>query len=82
MPKENMPENDACRQWRENAGLTRAQLAKLSGWSISQIQDFERGTKHDGRPLSDAAWQRYRLTCAAISRGLYRFAWDKPPKTK
>ncbi len=74
-----IPEHERARNWRENAGLTRAALAKLTGYSYSAIQDIERGTHPNGNPVPHTAMQRYRLACAAISANLVRFDWDKPP---
>lgn len=75
-------EHQAARQWRESAGLSRAQLAKLTGYSISAIQDYERGTLSTGRPVDPAMMQRFRLACAAIAFRKAAFAWDKLPSPK
>lgn len=80
MTSEPIPEHTRARQWRENAGLSRQQLAKLTGFSVSAIQDYERGTLSTGRPVDPAMMQRFRLACAAIAYRKAAFAWDKLPK--
>lgn len=80
MTSEQLPEHARARQWRENAGLSRQQLSRLTGFSISAIQDYERGTLSTGRPVDPAMMQRYRLACAAIAFRKAAFAWDKLPK--
>ena len=56
--------------WRVRMKLTRKDLARLSGYSASMIQDYEQGRRR-GKPeadgaISDAAWLRYALALAAI----------------
>jgi ribosome-binding protein aMBF1 (putative translation factor) len=65
----------AARAWRESQGLSRAKLAQWIGFSASQIQDYEEGARRGKKKaeeavISDAAWLRYGLACAALSAGL------------
>jgi len=67
--------NIAARAWRESQGLSRAKLARWIGFSASQIQDYEEGArrgkkKAEEAAISDAAWLRYGLACAALAAGL------------
>lgn len=70
------PEAKAARHWRkERMRLTLAQLSALSGYSVSAIHDFERGTyRGSNDPIPDEAFKRYRLACAAVAAGA-RFDW-------
>ena len=60
--------------WRKAQKLSRAKLAELIGFSASQIQDYEEGErrgKADARAvISDAAWKRYWMACAAVAAEL------------
>jgi transcriptional regulator with XRE-family HTH domain len=60
--------------WRVALGLSRAKLAEAIGFSPSQIQDYEQGARRGKQgadaAISDAAWLRYGLACAALSAGL------------
>lgn len=60
--------------WREAQNLSRAALAEKLGFSPSQIQDYEagarRGKSGDAAVISDDAWKRYELACAALAAGL------------
>lgn len=70
-------EHARARAWRESLGLTRKELASLTGFSEGSILDFEGGpTRRDGRPIDTASWQRYRLVCAAIAHGHRSFDWE------
>ena len=61
-----MKRNEKARAWRLRAGLTVQQLEDLTGYSRESIWMYERATPpSDGRKLSDYAWQRYRMACAA-----------------
>jgi predicted transcriptional regulator len=65
----------AARAWRKSLGLSRVELARRIGFSPSQIQDYEEGArrgkkKAEEAAISDAAWLRYGLACAALSAGL------------
>ena len=73
-----LPFHKRARQWREDAGLSRAELAKLAGYSQTQIVDFERGAHQDGRRLNLNAMRRYRLVCAALALGGVDFQFDAP----
>ena len=64
------------RAWRDGLGLSRQRLAKLTGFSAASIRCFESGTIR-GHPIGPAAWQRYRLCCAAVARET-EFDWETP----
>lgn len=64
------------RWWRrQTVRLTREQLSDLSGFSITSIKDFERGCNSHGDLIGAAAWQRYRLICAAVAHKLNKWEW-------
>lgn len=69
-----LSEGERAKAWRERLGLSRNALADALGFSPSQIQDYEegarRGKKGADAVISDAAWKRYRLACAALAAGL------------
>lgn len=60
--------------WRKAKGLTRAALAEMSGFSASQIQDYEEGARRGktgaAAEIGEGAWKRYRLACAALQANL------------
>ena len=62
------------KDWRMDAGLSRANLARKIGFSPSQILDYElgarRGKSNAAAVISEAAWLRYALACAAYEVGL------------
>ena len=66
--------HSAALAWRVALGLSRAKLAEAIGFSPSQIQDSEQGARRGKQgadaAISDAAWLRYGLACAALSAGL------------
>ncbi len=69
------PENVKARWWREARGLTRNDLAQLTGFSESSIRNFEAGYQNTpDRPITDEAWQRYRQACASVAVGV-SFSW-------
>jgi transcriptional regulator with XRE-family HTH domain len=76
-----MTEPAAARAWREAMGLSRVQLAELTGYSPQAIQAFERGRQSNGEPSGDHAWRRYKAACllAAILLAVDRpeFSVDK-----
>lgn len=72
----DLAEHEKARQWRDACGLTRAKLSELSGYSPRAIQIMEAGQTNTGDPIDPAAWQRYRLVCAAIMAGL-DFDWRR-----
>lgn len=72
----DLSEHEKARQWREALGLTRPQLSELTGYSLNQILLFEKGATNTGEPIASAAWQRYRLICAAVMAGL-EFDWRR-----
>lgn len=76
MADRQIPEHLQARQWRETLGLSRQQLAALSGYSYRSIQQMELGQAASGDPVDPAAWQRYKLICAAITARL-DFDWRR-----
>ena len=64
------------RTWRKTQGLSRAALAAVSGFSASQIQDYEEGSRRGktgaAAEITEASWLRYRLACAAIAAKVER----------
>lgn len=76
-PAVDAPEHVKARWWREHvAGLSRPELAKRTGFSLSSIQQFEEGINYPtGKPPGASAWERYRTACAAVSAELTGFDW-------
>jgi transcriptional regulator with XRE-family HTH domain len=63
--------------WRMRLGLSRPQLARLTGYSISHIQNMEAGLNlSTGAAIRKQDMQRYKLVCAAIHAGL-DFNWKQ-----
>ena len=60
--------------WRKSKGLTRRDLAELTGFSESGIVNFERGERRNLPPrqsvISEASWRKLGLACAAIEYGI------------
>lgn len=55
--------------------LSRVELSKLIGLSVSTIQDYETGHhRAKGTPIQPEEWTRYRLMCGALTAGLV-FDW-------
>lgn len=64
-------EHERARRWRARIVLLKVgQLAELAGYSWGQIYKYERGD-----PVSDEAWNRYKLCCAAVHAQLR--GWTK-----
>ena len=59
--------------WRKSAGLTRKQLGEQIGYSVQAIALFEQGYDHQGKPIGQRAWTRYRMCCAGM--GVRDFNW-------
>lgn len=56
--------------WRKSiVKLSRVQLGKMTGYSTQAISLFEQGYDHNGKPLGERAWKRYRLVCAGLMTG-------------
>lgn len=72
----DLPEHERARQWREACGLTRGQLADLTGFSVRAIALLESGKNNNGGDIDPATMNRYRLICAAIMAGL-DFDWRR-----
>lgn len=62
-----MTEPEQARAWREALGLSRAQLATLTGYSAEAIQAFEKGVQTNGAPAGARAWRRYKQACLLAS---------------
>lgn len=64
------------RCWRTNVmGLSRPELAKLTGYSKNQIVIFESGVNPiSGDKVGDREMSRYRTVCGAVMAGL-EFDW-------
>src|SRR4051812_7387379 len=57
--------------WRHSMGLSRAQLSKLTGYSIAHIRNIEAGRNHaTRRPIPARSFVRYKMVCAAVHAGL------------
>lgn len=66
--EQDLREAARAKWWRKNiARLTIAQLCALSGYSKNSINMFERGYRYDGKPITPAAWRRYRAVCGGLS---------------
>jgi len=75
----NLPEAAAALQWRKAMKMSRAELARRTGYAPSQIVAFETGQKRSGTPIAQSAWLRYRLACAGLATAP-GFAWDAHPQ--
>ena len=64
------PEHIRAKDWRLRHELTMAELADLTGWSISSISCMERGRSGHASAVDPYAWQRYKLCCAAAEMSL------------
>lgn len=60
--------------WRTRLGLSRPQLAALTGYSHQHIAMMEKGITTSGTQPRPESWQRYRLTCATVELNL-KFDW-------
>lgn len=81
-----MSEHMQARAWREGLGLTRHQLADLTGYSYEAISLFESGKtpkRKNQKHLSMSAyvWHRYKRVCHSVEcelrggRALAAFGW-------
>lgn len=77
-PARSAPEHEKARWWRESKmGLTRDALAPLLGLTVSAIADYETGKQRStGQKISDKAWRRYRLACAALDTRKGDWNWS------
>lgn len=68
------PRHEKALAWRKAAGLSRAKLAEITGYSASSIQNFEeggyRGKAGTDKLIPGDAWARYALACAAVAANL------------
>jgi len=70
-----LTEHEKAHLWRRAMGLSRADLARLTGFSESNIADIESGTyRENGKPISPHTMQRYRLACGALTADV-SFNW-------
>lgn len=75
------PPHEKAKAWRERMKLTVQELSDRTGFALTSIYMFERGTRQDGKKLSkhsEFAWQRYQMVCAAVDAELKtgrRFEW-------
>lgn len=75
------PPHEQAKAWRERTGLTVQELSDRTGFALTSIYMFERGTRQDGKKLSkhsEFAWQRYQMVCAAVDAEMKtgrRFTW-------
>ena len=65
-------------RWRKEHRYTRAELARLTGFSVSVIADMETGIVRGvrKRPVPFSTMKRYRLCLAAIAHGLENWSFD------
>ncbi len=74
MTTEEPARHEKARAWRKSKGLTIADLAELTGFSVSVIADMERGSRRGQKPehatIEETSWLRFGLACAAIDNGL------------
>ena len=70
----DLSEHARARAWREAQGLSRPQLAKLTGYHLDSIRRFELGVYPRGGPISRNAMLTYKLACAAVAAGV-SFDW-------
>jgi hypothetical protein len=62
-----MTESEQAKAWREANNLTLAELADLTGYSAESCHLFERGRNSLNKPHNAKAWQRYKMTCLAVT---------------
>lgn len=73
-----MDEPQRARHWRETVvKLSREQLAKRTGYSVTAIQIFERGKNWLDVKATENAWKKYRMACAAVHVGVNGFDWER-----
>jgi transcriptional regulator with XRE-family HTH domain len=63
---EEVTEPEKAKAWRRHMGLTMAELAQLTGYSVESIFLFEAGHNSQGKPHAPHAWRRYKLACMAV----------------
>jgi predicted transcriptional regulator len=75
---DSTPQGKRAKAWRERVKMSPQDLADATGYSLEAVYQYERGTRADGTKLSDWAWQRYQMACAAVDhqkRSGREFAW-------
>lgn len=60
-------EHQRAKQWRLDRGLSRQELADLSGYSVPAISCFERGINPRGGAIDPYAWLRFKRICHSIA---------------
>lgn len=75
-PADDAPEHVKARYWREHVvKLSRPELSRLIGWSVTRITHIEEGGhRSTGVATSDANMTRYRMSCATVMLGA-TFDW-------
>ena len=76
-------EHEAAKAWRLRHGLSVAQLAHLTSYSVESIYWYERGLSPQGsgkKPtrIKEWVWQRYRRACQGVDAELRtkrEFVW-------
>lgn len=63
-------EIDRAIRWRLNHNLSQDELSERIGWVRGAVSLFERGVNSQGEPVSEYAWQRYKMACAGVQREL------------
>ena len=59
-------------KWREELGLSMAQLSRLSGYSIPTLHWYfkgvtaPRGAQQKSRPIDPPEWRRFTNVCAGV----------------
>lgn len=76
-----MNKHQRAQTWRIGLGLSRRELAEMTGYSQSSIVSMERGTTAAGEPIDEGAWQRYRMACAAVAAGVTGWNWGSVTMT-
>jgi hypothetical protein len=84
-----MTEHNQAKQWRERLGLTRKQLADMTGYSYESVLLFEKGkapsrtwstkpTRMKERPIDAYVWKRFKRCCQAVDAEMKtgeKFGW-------
>lgn len=73
-PSSDATEAAKAKFWRKAVvKLSRKQLSTAIGYSTQAISLFEQGYGHNGKPLGERAWRKYRLVCAGLE--VTNFTW-------
>jgi transcriptional regulator with XRE-family HTH domain len=71
-----MTDPEGALAWRKAAGLSRAKVAELTGFSPSAIACIERGAWSSGEPIAEKTHRSYRLAIIAIAARLDWLTWQ------